>query len=322
MERGDLNNGFERKSNTVTVNTKIEDNSKYQNNEYEVKNSNEDNGLTSKGFGLMRVKHFEEFDTNDSEREKRKTLFTGNSSTENSDLVQKESFEKSASQNLSMDFMTNKKPSKIQSKAKQEVKICYECQECGRYFSRMSDLNHHQRTDHNGIKTFECQECSECFSKKADLDRHLRIVHMVKSFVCQECGKDFSRNTDLNRHQRTVHDGTKPFKCQECGKCFAEKNTLKKHQGAVHSGIKPFECQQCGKSFIEKCRLNAHIKMVHTVKSFECSRCSKSYKDNATLQKHEQTVHDKIKLFACQVCGKCFAQGSYLKKHEEKCMMK
>ncbi|CAI9743587.1 zinc finger 91-like [Octopus vulgaris] len=73
-----------------------------------------------------------------------------------------------------------------------------------------------------GKTSYDCDTCGKLFSRKTNLLTHRRIHTGEKLCHCDTCGRSFSRNQGLTRHRR-VHTGEKPYHCDICGKLFAQK---------------------------------------------------------------------------------------------------
>ncbi|EEQ35039.1 hypothetical protein McanMca71_001766 [Microsporum canis] len=81
----------------------------------------------------------------------------------------------------------------------------YECDQCGRQFTRNSNCKSHMKIhDPNRRFPHKCTfgQCTNKFSRKTDLIRHVDSVHKkLKRFGCEMCGHRFARQDTLRRHR-------------------------------------------------------------------------------------------------------------------------
>ena len=83
------------------------------------------------------------------------------------------------------------------------------------------------RKVHGKIK---CPSCDKKFENNSNLKHHVKTVHegIRDKVVCDLCGKSFIKSC-LKRHIRMVHDQIKDHVCSHCGKAFGDKPILDFH---------------------------------------------------------------------------------------------
>jgi len=85
----------------------------------------------------------------------------------------------------------------------------------------------------------QCSECGKIFSKPSQLSRHLRTHNGERPYKCGVCSSSFSQLSSLEAH-RFTHTNEKPFVCPLCTFQTVQKSALKKHCGRAHPNI-PWE---------------------------------------------------------------------------------
>ncbi|ERE63788.1 zinc finger protein 92 [Cricetulus griseus] len=188
----------------------------------------------------------------------------------------------------------------------------YKCSECGKLFRRRLALLEHQHI-HSGNKPFECEECGKTFTRSSNLVKHQIIHSSEMPFMCRVCGKVFRRSFALLEHAR-IHSGERPYECGECGKAFSRSSNLIEHQ-RTHSGRKPYICQECGKPFKGISQLIHHQRSHRGDRPFSCRECGKAFRGHSGLSQH-QLVHSGQKPYECSECGRAFGRRANLFKHQ------
>uniref|UniRef100_A0A8C5GTH1 C2H2-type domain-containing protein n=1 Tax=Gouania willdenowi TaxID=441366 RepID=A0A8C5GTH1_GOUWI len=174
----------------------------------------------------------------------------------------------------------------------------------------ISNLIRH-KVVHTGVKKYECDECGKTFSRSVNLSRHVLIHRGIKAHRCEQCGKTLTRRSSLTLHMQT-HSRTVLYHCDHCGKIYKQKQTLIEHLRS-HTGHEVCPCDQCDKVFTTYQKLKSHQISHSSERPHKCDTCGKSYKWKFHLD-HHQRVHEK-NVLRCDECGKTFSTSSVLHSH-------
>ncbi|XP_032871888.1 zinc finger protein 432-like, partial [Amblyraja radiata] len=188
----------------------------------------------------------------------------------------------------------------------------YTCSDCGKGFTKSSNLLVHQRT-HSGVRPYTCAPCGKGFTTSTRLLRHQRSHTGERPYTCTQCGKGFTHSGNLLVHQRT-HTGERPYTCAQCGKGFTRSDCLLVHQ-RTHIRVRPYTCTQCGKGFTHSGNLLVHQRTHTGERPYTCARCGKGFTLSGNLLVHQRT-HTGERPYTCAQCGKGFTRSSNLLWHQ------
>lgn len=103
------------------------------------------------------------------------------------------------------------------------------CDECNKLFRTNRTLMSHKKNIHqrntSANRTASCDECGRAFSNVGNLNKHKLIHQDTKRFICSYCGKGFNGYFNLTEHMN-IHTGLKPYPCQVCSKTFGRATHL------------------------------------------------------------------------------------------------
>lgn len=96
-----------------------------------------------------------------------------------------------------------------------KAQLVHRCAVCDRVCENELGLMLHRRT-HADEHPFKCADCGRIFTKKSNLLRHCQLAHTdERPFQCKECGQSFKDKYVLANH-RTRHTNDQPFECWLC----------------------------------------------------------------------------------------------------------
>lgn len=219
----------------------------------------------------------------------------------------------------------------------------HKCNLCNETFNHASNLSHHKKTKHLGIKrqykSVPCNICGNIFSTNASQQRHIKIVHNgEKSFICPICDKKFGQLVGLNKHISCFHYNERNFKCDQCPKEYSTKDLLENHKishlpddlrelktkkirkhndnnGQYQKlfNKKRFICEICGKS-IRHSAMVAHIRMHKGITPYSCELCPSKFGTKQKLKLHS-IIHSDERPFKCNHCDKRFRRRANMYEH-------
>lgn len=166
----------------------------------------------------------------------------------------------------------------------------YNCEICGRYYKRLSNLVKHCSSHKSAAGSlYKCPviQCDKSFEKPSMLTSHVDKVHnMGEVWVCRYCGKSMTTKLSLNIHER-IHMGIKPYVCEWCGVEFRSKANLSQHQ-AKHTGIRRHSCPVCGKMFSRKAFVTTHLRVHTGERPYFCDICDQRFTQIGDMRRHRR----------------------------------
>ncbi|KAJ0063230.1 hypothetical protein NL108_014091 [Boleophthalmus pectinirostris] len=200
-------------------------------------------------------------------------------------------------------------------------KESFQCQNCGRTFSRAWSLVQHLWT-HAEDKPFPCDACGSSFNSVGNLEKHQRMKHKFKNGKSEETDATLNGfdNKKAKRGDKSETDGVlkEPELCQ---KEEAHRNAAKHKPGENETSNKSEKksklkaannnnnlscvCSKCGRRFSSKSRLTTHLRFHDGKPIHRCLYCGSEFMSKNHLKIHEK-MHTGEKPYKCDHCDRVF----------------
>ncbi|XP_023952542.2 zinc finger protein 850 [Bicyclus anynana] len=161
----------------------------------------------------------------------------------------------------------------------------FENRKCYMYHKESCSATRPQEVEVDGV--YECDECGKKYTKKPSLRIHIIQKHLnVLPIICQICGKRSATKNHHKSHELVHKKEREMYQCY-CGAKMKTAIGFHMHQ-RIHSGEKPYECEDCGDRFLSASRRLDHIKRRHRSgkPSHSCKKCGAGFiRDEPTCPK-------------------------------------
>lgn len=115
-----------------------------------------------------------------------------------------------------------------------------ECKYCSSFYPSTRILEKHIRFAHTSVllEKYECDVCGKIFSRYSQISEHMQLhvnneISGQQTLSCSMCDAQFTAQTNLQRHIKS-HSFPKPFECAICLKAYSRQYDLRKHVIRAH----------------------------------------------------------------------------------------
>lgn len=185
------------------------------------------------------------------------------------------------------------------------------CDECGKVFRKLSQLNLHKEYAHRDLKCQHCEKQFDTIKKLKDHER--RHVNNKEGFPCTQCDRVLKTASGLKLH-RAKHTGQYKFCCDVCGRGFMSKAILDEHMGR-HTQEKRYTCDVCGKMFVFNSTMRIHRRWHDNPLPYKCKTCGQKFRHTSLLSVHRRRMHTGERPYKCPYCPLTFTVSNCLKRH-------